>query len=95
MLEFIKEHLVFFVVISYFLLASIITFFLYFIDKQKAIHNKWRIKERTLLLASLLGGSVGAFFGIFLIRHKTKHWYFPLTCFISLIIHALILYFIY
>ena len=34
----------------YLLLLSIITFFAYGIDKRKAVKNKWRTKEKTLLL---------------------------------------------
>ena len=48
------------------------------IDKWKARHDKWRIKERTLFLLAILGGSVGAIAGMFLFRHKTRHWYFKL-----------------
>lgn len=46
------------------------------IDKSKAKKNKWRIPEKTLFLVSLIGGSVGTLLGMYLFRHKTKHWYF-------------------
>jgi uncharacterized membrane protein YsdA (DUF1294 family) len=46
------------------------------IDKSKAKKRAWRIPERTLFLISLLGGSVGTWLGMYLFRHKTKHWYF-------------------
>ena len=46
------------------------------IDKSKARKHQWRISERTLFLVSLLGGSVGTWAGMYLFRHKTKHWYF-------------------
>ena len=35
-----------------------------------------RVRERTLFLSALLGGSLGAAAGMRLFRHKTKHWYF-------------------
>ena len=35
-----------------------------------------RIRERTLFLSALLGGGLGAFLGMWIFRHKTKHWYF-------------------
>ena len=43
------------------------------IDKQKAKHGKWRISEKTLIGAALLGGSIGAILGMNIFRHKTKH----------------------
>jgi uncharacterized membrane protein YsdA (DUF1294 family) len=46
------------------------------IDKKKAIHHAWRIPEKTLFLASILGGSIGTWAGMYVFRHKTKHWYF-------------------
>lgn len=35
-----------------------------------------RVRERTLFLSALLGGSLGAVLGMWLFRHKTRHWYF-------------------
>ena len=57
-------------------LSSVCTFFLYGIDKRRAIKNKRRIRERTLFLFAFLGGAVGALLGMRLFRHKTKHTYF-------------------
>ena len=37
-----------------------------------------RIRERTLFLSALLGGGLGAFLGMWIFRHKTRHWYFVL-----------------
>lgn len=47
-----------------------------YMDKQKAIHNEWRIPEKTLFLIALIGGSLGTTLGMNTFRHKTKHWYF-------------------
>ncbi len=46
------------------------------IDKSKAKKQAWRIPEKTLFLVSLLGGSIGTWAGMYIFRHKTKHWYF-------------------
>jgi uncharacterized membrane protein YsdA (DUF1294 family) len=43
------------------------------IDKQRAIHKEWRISEKTLILLSVLGGSIGMLVGMSAFRHKTKH----------------------
>ena len=37
---------------------------------------KRRIPEKTLFVAAAIGGSVGAMAGMWLLRHKTRHWYF-------------------
>ena len=60
------------------------------IDKYKAQHKLWRIPEKTLFLVSILGGSIGTWTGMYLFRHKTKHWYFvvgmPLILAIQIVI---------
>lgn len=73
--------------ITYCLIAyaviSIITFFLYGIDKWKARHRKWRIKESVLLGFAFFGGAAGAILGMAIFRHKTKHWYFRVVAFLG------------
>jgi len=54
-------------------------FLLYGLDKLKAKRNKWRVPERTLLLFTWLMGGVGAFAGMRVFRHKTKHLSFKLS----------------
>ena len=55
------------------LLASIVTFFVFGIDKWKAKRGARRIRERTLFLLAAMGGSIGALFGMKVWRHKTLH----------------------
>lgn len=55
---------------------NVIGFLMMGIDKQKAIKHKWRIPEKTLFLTALLLGSLGIFCGMYVFRHKTRHWYF-------------------
>ena len=60
--------------IGYVLLAlNSVTFLIYGIDKLKAKSSKSRIPETTLLLFALLGGSLGAWLGMKVWRHKTQH----------------------
>lgn len=63
-------------IIFYLLFMNLMGFALMGIDKYKAKKHLWRIPERTLFLASILGGSVGTLAGMYVFRHKTKHWYF-------------------
>jgi uncharacterized membrane protein YsdA (DUF1294 family) len=51
------------------LLAIILTLH----DKNAARRNAWRIKERTLLVVSALGGSAAMLLTMLAIRHKTRH----------------------
>ncbi len=62
-----------------------------FIDKQKAKRHKWRISENTLILISILGGSIGSIIGMQLFRHKTKHVKFKLGLPIILIMQIILL----
>ena len=55
------------------LTVNILTFIIYGIDKYKARHNHWRVRETSLLLLAALGGSVGALLAMYLFRHKTQH----------------------
>ena len=62
-----------FYILYYLIAINIITFFIYGIDKLKAKKGKWRIPESTLLLLAIIGGSIGAWFGIKVWHHKTLH----------------------
>ena len=61
------------IILGYLLAINIATFFLYGIDKYKARKGRWRISEATLLLMAVVGGSIGAWTGMRLWHHKTKH----------------------
>ena len=62
--------------VIYLAAVNITAFILYGADKKKAKRGQWRIPEKTLLGIAVIGGSAGAILGMFLFRHKTKHWYF-------------------
>lgn len=60
----------------YLIFTNLFAFALMGVDKAKARNGAWRIPEKVLFLSALLGGSVGAWLGMYAFRHKTKHWYF-------------------
>ena len=64
------------VVGGYLLLMNIVGLYVMYSDKRRAIKYRFRIPERMLFIVSLLGGSIGTWAGMYLFRHKTKHWYF-------------------
>lgn len=62
---------------AYLIIVNLTAFFLMWADKRRAKRaGARRIRERTLFLSALLGGSVGAIAGMWLFHHKTRHWYF-------------------
>ena len=66
---------------------NILSFILMGIDKYKAIKNKYRISENTLLLISILGGGIGSLLGMILFHHKTKKLKFQILVPISILIN--------
>ena len=65
-------------------------FLLMLIDKIKACNGLWRISEATLIGSAVLGGSVGALLGMYLVRHKTQHPKFTVGVPVILVLQVLI-----
>ncbi|MBO6080008.1 MAG: DUF1294 domain-containing protein [Bacteroidales bacterium] len=61
------------IIVFYLVILNVLTFLLYGIDKWKAKHSRWRIPESLLLGMAAVGGSVGAWLGMRVWRHKTQH----------------------
>lgn len=62
--------------IIYVAVMSLIAFAAFGLDKYKAKTDKWRTPEKTLFLLAIIGGGIGAFLGMQIFRHKTKHTQF-------------------
>ncbi len=62
--------------IVYLVLINLITLLVYGSDKRRARRGKRRISEKTLFALAAVGGSIGAIAGMYLFRHKTRHWTF-------------------
>lgn len=58
--------------IIYLIAINMIAFLSMYIDKRRAKYGKWRIKEHTLFVLALLGGSIGSIAGMYTFRHKTQ-----------------------
>lgn len=69
---------------------NIILFLLFGIDKYRAKNGNWRIPERFLLRCALAFGSVGAFLGMRVFRHKTLHNKFRIGLPLMLVLHIVI-----
>lgn len=72
-----------------YIVINLIVFVMFVSDKRKAIKGKWRIPEKTLILASLFG-PWGGTIGMKLAHHKTHKTKFKLV-YMFLIIHIVII----
>jgi uncharacterized membrane protein YsdA (DUF1294 family) len=76
----------------YLLIINLISFALFFADKQKSKRDKWRIKESTLYLVSFMGGTLGSIAAMILFHHKTKKPKFVIITIIALIFNVVLVY---
>lgn len=88
-------HMLTIVILVYLLIMTIVGIIVMKVDKVKAEKQKWRIKERSLFLVSLLGGSLGTWLGMYIFRHKTKHWYFVVFMPLILILHVVLIAYLF
>lgn len=75
----------------YYLIMTGIGFIIMGEDKRRAVKGKWRIKEKTLFIAALLGGALGTTLGMYCFRHKTKHAAFRFGLPVLFLMHLLLL----
>ena len=61
------------IALYYLLAVNLLTFVIYGIDKWKARHDRWRVREVSLLLLAALGGSPAALLAMRVFHHKTLH----------------------
>ena len=64
------------IITTYLVIINLVGIFVMWSDKCKAKKGAWRIKESTLFLVALMGGSLGTTLGMHWFHHKTLHWYF-------------------
>ena len=79
------------ILLIYVTVMSLITFIAFGIDKQKARKKRWRIRERTLFLLAVFGGGPGAFLGMKVFHHKTRHKKFSVGIPVIMTIQILLL----
>lgn len=79
---------------AYLIALNIYGFLIMGIDKHKAKVNAFRIPEATFFIVAFIGGSIGCILGMFIFRHKTRHWYFryglPLILILQIIVIILL-----
>lgn len=77
----------------YLWIINLIGFIVMGIDKHKARHNNWRIREKTLIIISIIGGSLGMYLGMFTFKHKTRHLKFVIGIPIIILLQEILLFF--
>ena len=75
---------------GYLTFMNLLELILMIADKRRAVRGKWRIPEKTLLIFAVLGGALGGWIGMYLVRHKTRHWYFVLTMPLMTVIYGVL-----
>lgn len=82
-------------IIIYLLVVNVAAFIMMAVDKRRAKRHAWRIAEAHLFLSAILGGSIGAWAGMYVFRHKTKHIRFvvgmPLIMFLQIVLIGVLL----
>ena len=87
------DYMQFNILVVYLLIINLIAIVVTIIDKVLAIKNMWRIRERTLFAIAILGGSVGMYITMQIIRHKTKHLSFMIGIPIIFVCQCLLVFF--
>lgn len=80
---------------GYLLVINLIGFLVFGIDKTRARRGMWRIPEKSLFAAAVLGGSVGCLAGMYLFRHKTRHLSFIIGLPVILVVQCAVLAFFF
>lgn len=82
----------------YILAINIIALLLFVYDKveseKKTRSRRNRISENTLLLVSLLGGSLGSLIAMYVFRHKTRKPFFVIGIPVLFVLNLFVLYMI-
>lgn len=73
------------------LLLNLVTFLMYWLDKNAAQRGRWRTRESTLHLLSLSGGWPGAWCAQQRLRHKTRKPSFRTGYWFTVILHFVLL----
>ena len=60
--------------VGYLIVINLVAIILMYIDKQKAKKHQWRISEDTLIGVSIIGGGIGALWGMHVFRHKKIYY---------------------
>ena len=83
------------VIYALLIVINVVAFAMYGIDKKRAIADEWRIPEATLLTFAACCGAVGALFGMYTFRHKTRKPKFAYGVPLMLAVHLALFYWLF
>lgn len=79
----------------YLICVNIVGFLSMALDKSRARRGKWRLSEAALFIFAGIGGSLGSIFGMYVLRHKTKHLRFTIGLPAILVIQLVIITYLF
>lgn len=82
------------ILILWLILINLVLFIMMGVDKWKARRHRWRIPEKALLGAAVIGGSAGGILGMLIFHHKTKHPKFYIGYPVILVVQLLLAWFL-
>ena len=78
-------------ILGIYAVINLLVFLLYGIDKRKAVKDRWRISEKTLLISAVFG-VIGAIIGMLTFSHKIRKPRFFITVPLILILELVLVY---
>ncbi len=75
----------------HYLITSILTFVVFWLDKRAAVAGRRRVPEVTLWVLSAIGGVWGGWAAMVFLRHKTRKMFF---CLVMSLISAVHIFFL-
>ncbi len=80
-----------FFILGFYVISSFISFVFYAIDKSAAKNGRWRIKENTLHLLSIMEGWPGALLAQKILRHKSRKQPFRFVFMLTILLNISVL----
>ncbi|MBI4321133.1 MAG: DUF1294 domain-containing protein [Chloroflexi bacterium] len=77
-----------YVVAAVFVAINVVTVAAYWLDKQRARHRWYRLRESHLLALAFVGGSPGAILGMWSFHHKTSKRQFRRSIYLIVFLQA-------
>lgn len=82
-------------IVLYLSLINAVAIILCVSDKQRAKQKRMRISEKSLFAISIIGGSVGMYIAMYLMRHKTSRLHFVIGIPVIIVVQAVILLYVF